>query len=146
MRYKEKTMKPNISGLNTSGLNYSAARLSTAAGPSLPSFPTTASSDNGDASDDDTASLDGDRILATKDRHELAEEVALLKKMLRAKHRREQALRSWRSNKNNDTVGDISDECGNDSLEMGLKEADDADDEMDITDTTRTMNNLSGRN
>jgi hypothetical protein len=40
---------------------------------------------------DDGASCDGERILAVKDRRELAEEVALLKKLLRAKDRREQA-------------------------------------------------------
>jgi hypothetical protein len=41
-------------------------------------------------SDDCTVSGDGERILATKDRRALAEEVALLKKLLRAKDRREE--------------------------------------------------------
>jgi hypothetical protein len=40
--------------------------------------------------DDSAVSGDGERILATKDRRALAEEVALLKKLLRAKDRREQ--------------------------------------------------------
>ena len=139
MRYKEKAMTTTISGLNLSVLKQSTTE------PALPSFPNAATtSDNGDISDDDTASLDeGERILATKDRNELAEEVVLLKKLLRAKNRREGAFRSCRSHHNDDTGGAGSD---TDTLEKGLKDPDDAEDELDITDTTRAMHNLSRPN
>ncbi|KAL3907655.1 MAG: hypothetical protein SGARI_003436, partial [Bacillariaceae sp.] len=92
IRYKEKKPVLTISGLKLS-----------VAEPNAASFPTTTTSLDGDASDDDTDDIHGDRIIATKDRRELAEEVALLRKLIRAKNRREHAVRSMRSIRNGDS-------------------------------------------
>jgi hypothetical protein len=131
MRYKEKTTKLTISGLTLSSVQHEVL-----------SFPASATSGNGDVSDDDTTSHDGERILATKDRHELAEEVALLKKLLRAKHCREQALRSGCLNDGSDCrYRDEKDHTGN--FERAQQDIATSGDGLELSDAAHTFNQLS---
>lgn len=136
IRYKEKKPVLTISGLKLS-----------VAEPNAASFPTTTTSLDGDASDDDTDDIHGDRIIATKDRRELAEEVALLRKLIRAKNRREHAVRSMRSIRNGDSYEQLENGLNgmdnNERLGDDLHQVRPAEEELDITDTTRTMGNLS---
>lgn len=90
MRFEQQSM----SGLTScqSGTHVHISGLSSGTGiNATTSIPFEVHAGNGNNSDDDTSSCDGERILTTKTHRELAEEVALLKGKLRAKERREAA-------------------------------------------------------
>jgi 7 transmembrane sweet-taste receptor of 3 GCPR len=91
---------------------------------------------NSHASDDDTASYEGERILTTKTQRQLAEEVALLKKLLHAKDGRGAA-------------GGASSGAHREDVEMPsrgsaeMSAMSSAEDAMAIIESTKTVNHLS---
>jgi hypothetical protein len=86
--------------------------------------------------DDGMASDDGERILTTKNRRELAEEVALLKKFLRAKGRREEA----RGASCDSVIGDVHG-AGPPTFDASVVQK--SDNSLDTTETRRNLKNLS---